>query len=274
MNNILVPIDFSDASYNAADYAASLSNIFSADLILVHAYMNPLAIDQMTPSLLLQAGIELQKEKEKLLNEYVEILRKKYTVKIKGVVIESMAASAIQEVAKKENADVIVMGMKGEGKSRSIFGSTTTMVMRKSSIPVLVIPEKVEFKNIETITLASDFNAETEMSNYTLLKKIAEKNDAFIQILNVQKDEFTLSPDEISGKLNTALAFPELEYQFYTIEDDEVDEGIEDFLEDHPSEMLVMVSRKHNLFERVFGTIHTKEMSYETEIPLLILQDK
>jgi hypothetical protein len=37
---------------------------------------------------------------------------------------------------------------------------------------------------------------------------------------------------------------------------------------------LVMVSRKHHFFERMFGTVHTKAMSYQTKIPLLVLQHK
>jgi hypothetical protein len=30
----------------------------------------------------------------------------------------------------------------------------------------------------------------------------------------------------------------------------------------------------HNVFERMLGTVHTKEMSYKTKIPLLILPEK
>lgn len=274
MNTIIMPVDFSDASYNAADYAASLSNIFDTSIILVHAYLNPSAIDEMPSHLLNQPEKELWKIKEDQLAEYVEILRKKYTIRITGIVREGMATPAILEMANMENASLIVMGMKGKGKSKSVFGSNTTSVMRKSSTPVLVIPEKVKFKNIEVITLASDFDAETALSNYSLLRTIALKNDAFIQIVNVRKKGSELSDDELTGQLNTTLAFEDLQHEFYMIKDDEVDEGIEDFLEDHHSDMLVMIARKRNLFERIFRTSHTRKMSYETEIPLLILQDK
>lgn len=274
MENIVVPVDFSDASYNAANYAATLSNIFDANLILVHAYMNPSAIDKTPTRLLNQPEKELREVKEDQLNEYVEILRKKYTTRIEGVVKEAPTTRAILNLSTNKNADLVVMGMKGKGKSNSVFGSNAILVMRRSLIPVLVIPEKVEFKNIEVITLASDFDIETELSNYSLLKEIALKNKAFIQILNVRKKDAELSTDEMSGKINTALAFKNLQHEFYMIKDDEVDEGIEDFLEDHPSDLLVMVARKRNLFERIFKDSHTRRMSYETEIPLLVLQDK
>ncbi|MEO8852615.1 MAG: universal stress protein, partial [Ginsengibacter sp.] len=199
MKNIVVPVDFSDASYNAANYAAMLSNIFNSNIILVHAYMNPAAIDEIPSHLLNQPGKELREVKEDQVNEYVEILRKKYTTRIEGIVREGAATPEILDVSNNKNASLIVIGMKGKGKSNSVFGSNTTLVMRRSSVPVLVIPEKVEFKNVEVITLASDFDVETELSNYSLLKKIALKNNAFIQILNVRKGEEQLSPDEMSG---------------------------------------------------------------------------
>lgn len=274
MNNIIVPMDFSDASFNSAKYAASLANIFDATLILAHIYMNPIDIDEMPSSTLNQPGKELSEVKEDQLNEYIQILRKKYTVRIKGIIKEGMTTPSILNVAKNENAGLIVIGMKGKGKSKSVFGSNTTSVMRKSSIPVLVIPQKVEFKSIEVITLASDFDNETELSNYSLLRKFALKNNAFIQVLNVRKKRSKLSADEEAGKIKTALAFENLRHRFYTIKDNEIDEGIEDFLKDHPSEILVMIARKRNLFDQIFEASHTRKMSYQTEIALLVLHEK
>lgn len=274
IKKIIVAVDFSDASFNAANYAASMSNIFDAELVLVHAFMNPMAIDQMSAELSGQTDKEISDVLREFMNQNVEILQKKFTVKIESIVKEGPASSILEKCVLQMQADLVVMGMKGKGKSNSLFGSTTLTHIRKSKVPVLVIPENAEFKSIETITLASDFDEETELANYKLLKAIAEKNHAFVQILNVRKKEMTLSPSEIAGKLNTSIAFTELPHKFFTVEDDEVDDGIEDFLKDHPSDLLVMLSRRHNFFKRMFGTIHTRKMMHETEIPLLVLQDR
>ncbi|MEO6136615.1 MAG: universal stress protein, partial [Ginsengibacter sp.] len=59
MKTILAPIDFSDASFSSADYAASLANIFNAELILVHAYINPSTIDEMPRELFTVPETEL-----------------------------------------------------------------------------------------------------------------------------------------------------------------------------------------------------------------------
>lgn len=274
IKTIVVAVDFSDSSFNAANYAASLANIFNAKLVLVHAYINPMAIDQLRAELSGQLDKELSEVLEDFMKENVEILQKKFTVKIDSFVKEGPATSVLEECIQNTIADLVVMGMKGKGKSSSLFGSTTLAHIRKSKVPVMVIPEKAKFKSIETITLASDFDEETGIGNYDLLKAIADRTKAYVQILNVRKKGLKLTPAEISGKLNTRFAFKEINHNFYTVEDDEVEEGIEDFLEDYPSDILVMLSRRHNFFKRVFGTIHTRKMIYETEIPLLVLQDK
>jgi hypothetical protein len=51
-----------------------------------------------------------------------------------------------------------------------------------------------------------------------------------------------------------------------------VEEGINQFIETNPTDILTMVAHKHSLFQRLFGKVHTKIMSYQTEIPLLVLQ--
>lgn len=274
MKTILVPIDFSDASFNSANYAASLANIFNAELILVHAYLNPGSIDEMPRELFVAPGEDLQEIKERLMEEDVEILRKKFTVKIKGTVKEGIASQVIETTSAEVAADLIVMGVKGKGKSNSIFGSTTNITMRKSHIPVLVIPEETNFHSFNTITLASDFTLETQFNDYRLLKNIAERFDSTIQIVNVRKKNSPFTPEELSEKLNISHSLPGIKYNFYTIEDDDVEDGIEDFLDTYPSSLLVMVARKRNFFERLFGKSNTKEMSKETDIPLLVLQDQ
>lgn len=274
IKTIVVAVDFSDASFNAANYAASTANIFNAELVLVHAFMNPMAIDQMSAELSGQTNKELSDVLQEFMKQNVEILQKKFTVKIDSVVKEGPASIVLEHCVRDRNADLVVMGMKGKGKSNALFGSTTLTHIRKSKVPVLVIPQEAEFKSINTITLASDFDEETGLANYNLLKTIAKRNNAFLQILNVRKKETNLSPSEVAGKLNTSSAFNDTPHKFFTVQDDEVDDGIEDFLKDFPSDILVMLSRRHNFFKRMFGTVHTRKMMYETKIPLLVLQDK
>ena len=145
IKKIIVAVDFSDASFNAANYAAAMSNVFDAELVLVHAFMNPMAIDQMSAELSGQTDKEIADVLREFMNQNVEILQKKFTVKIDSIVKEGPASGILQKCVLQMQADLVVMGMKGKGKSNSLFGSTTLTHIRKSKVPVLVIPENAEF---------------------------------------------------------------------------------------------------------------------------------
>ena len=274
MKNILVPTDFSKASRNAAKYAVSLAKPFDADVTFINVIPPAVIIDDSILASVMITQAEVLENNKQLMQEEVEALLKRYSGKITGVVQEGFPAEMIQEMAKEKHADLIVMGMKGKGKSNSVFGSTTTAIIRKLSFPVFVIPEKADYKLIGKITFASDFDAEIEMNRYTLLLELAKKFNSEIHILNVQKKDSSLNQGKIIGKMKASLVFSKLNHQFHTINERNVEEGINKFIEKKPTNILAMVAHKHTLFERMFGKVYTKEMSYQTKIPLLVLQSK
>lgn len=274
MKNILVPIDFSKASLNAAKYAVSFAEALSANLHLLNVVPAPVVIDDSILASVLITQAELSENNHRLMKEEVDSLSKKANVEIKSIVAEGLPSDVITEVAKELKAELIIMGMKGKGKSNSVFGSTATAVIRKSGFPVLVIPENGDYQPIRNITFASDFDPDVESDSYDLLIKLAQKLNIPVYVLNVQKKNCALGAERTIGKMKTSLAFSSLHPEFHSVYDRNVEEGIHMFIEKNPTDVLVMVAHPHNLFERMFGTVHTKEMSYQTKIPLLILNDK
>lgn len=270
MKNILVPTDFSAASGNATEYAAALAKDFNAKLILVNIIVPPIVIEDTSASAYLMTKAEIVERDKKLMKKEIEKFAKKFNVKVEGFIREGAPTEIIKQFVKSKNADLIVMGMKGKGKSNSIFGSTTVAVMRKSEVPVFVIPQQNSFVPIRNIAFASEFDVERE--DFSLLQELAEKYNSKLEIVNVQKNEDLMSVENAIGKMEANLSFVELDHHFNTIENKSVERGINDFLEKNPSDILAMVAHKHSVFRRVFGIVHTKEMSYQTRIPLLVLQ--
>jgi nucleotide-binding universal stress UspA family protein len=273
MKNILVPIDFSDASFNAVSYAAFLANAFDAGLLLVHVYSGTSAIDDRPDTKVYDSYEELEAANEKLLKSEMERITEKFTVKIKTLLQKGNAVSVINEVAEENDSDIIVMGMKGKGESNSIFGSTTTSMINKTSIPLLVIPKNASYQTINSITLASDFNDEKLLSHFSILEKLMTKFDPFIQVLNVQKKDSNLTAEMIAGKMSTGLLWDKYNHSFNVIEEDNIEEGINKFLGKRPSDLLIMVARKRNFITQFFEASHTKKMIHQTKIPLLVLHE-
>jgi hypothetical protein len=76
------------------------------------------------------------------------------------------------------------------------------------------------------------------------------------------------------GKKDLEQLFGDIPHHFTSLEDITINEGLERFLKQQPSDMLVMVAHEHSFLERIFNRPHTSNMAYETQIPLLVLQDK
>ena len=139
---ILCPVDFSEASMQALEYALSLAQEANARLILLHAI----------ESLLGEAGSAEMGHMR--VSEYYGYLEEDAVRRLKAAVSEQArlwsapeervvrgrAYHEILKVAGNEGADLIVIGVRGKGAlNRLVFGSTTHHVIREAGCPVLTI---------------------------------------------------------------------------------------------------------------------------------------
>jgi len=274
MKRIIAATDFSPESFNAATYAASLAHAFGATLHLISVVKLPVLMDDSILASIMVTQAEIIDENKRLMESEKERLSSNYLITVTGQVIEGYPAETVIEIAEERGADLIVMGMKGKGKSNSLFGSTTTTVIRKAIHPVLVIPLQATYKPIQHITLASDFDSDIETKRYNALQSLLEKFKAELNILNLQSKPEDMHQDKVIGKMRTSIAFSKNNPRFHVIAEKNVEEGIQKFIQKMPTDILAMVAHQHPFLERLFGNVHTRTMSYLTEIPLMILQSK
>ncbi|MGN6193868.1 MAG: universal stress protein [Ginsengibacter sp.] len=274
MKNLLVPVDFSKASHNAAKYAVQLAQSFDATITLINVAAPGIMADDSVLASVIITQAEILDIHQNFMNKEIECFSKDYPSKVFGLVREGYVSEAIAKMAEAGHTDFIIMGMKGKGKSNSVFGSTTVAVIRKSSLPVFVIPETASYQAINTITFATDLDIRTEEECFEPLIELAKKYQSFIQILNVQKDERKISDKEFIHKMRTYLTFDQTKNTFNTIENKNIIKGINKFIEKNECDVLAMMAQKHSGFAGMIGRAYTKEMSYAIKIPLLILQNK
>ncbi|THU33570.1 universal stress protein [Niastella caeni] len=272
MNTILVPVDFSPASRNAAVYAAELAKLLHTRLLLFHAYMLPTPISEVPYAMITVDN--LQKENEDNLKREADWLHNQYGLEVERLVRIGIASDEIKTITKEREIGLIVLGMKGAGGFDKIIGSTTTNVARKVKIPVLVIPHDAAYKPIQHITYASDFTYKTSIQLFYPLLELTRAYQAKIHILYVRQSHGGNTEQELTGRRSNEIIFEGIEHEYAIIEESSVNHGISMYLQQQASELLVMVAHKHTFLERVFSKNHTTSMAYETHVPLLILQDK
>lgn len=133
---LLVPIDFSECSYRALDYATALAKQFDAQIGLMHVVEPRNVYQRLDASgadrwLIDSARMRLTKLAQEKIEELIPV---NADVRVGGVYDE------ICEAAQLQGSDLIVIGTHGRtGLKRVFLGSTAERVVRYAPCSVLVV---------------------------------------------------------------------------------------------------------------------------------------
>ena len=271
MKKILVPVDFSDSARNATAYAASLATSFDAEIKLLNAHLEPIPVGDgyMEAPLLLPP---LQSEIENRIYKEVTDLEAKYEIEVSGDAVIGFAGDTIADVASEMSADLIVMGREAK-KQNFIFGNTIIKTIRKTQIPVLIVPERVRYQPLKRIILAVDFNEMMYSDKFTILQELVNKFESSLTVLHIEKDSERMNASAISSKLQLNIALAKMTYYYENAEDKSIQQGILNFIDHHPADLLVMIAHRHSFLERIFETSYTAALNFNVNLPLLILKN-
>ena len=146
-SKVVVPIDGSQDSMRAAEYAVKLAGLHGADLSVVYVvnvdqYLQSLGLYRISyPDPIKKKIEEAREEAQKWFTEISKNAEQK-KLRIKTDVLDtplSVVASVVN-YADRENADLIVIGTRGRsGLSKMLLGSVASGVVTYSPCPVLVV---------------------------------------------------------------------------------------------------------------------------------------
>jgi nucleotide-binding universal stress UspA family protein len=142
LRSVLVPTDFSDDANRAIAQAGRLLRAAhpSGRLVLLHAYHLPVEFTALgtmpvTPVLFADAAEQARTR----LDAVAKPLRER-GLQVETIALEGYAPTLIEEVARRENVDLIAMGTHGRsGLRRLLLGSTAERVVQHAPCPVLTV---------------------------------------------------------------------------------------------------------------------------------------
>lgn len=196
MKTIIIPVDFSEQSEYALKTAAQLAKKFDAELLVLHML-------EMS-DIMLSASGGLQNQKTMFFlqlaeQKFEEFLKKDYLkgVRIKPIIKHFKVFSEVNDVALKNNADLIVMGSQGASGFKEFFvGSNTERVVRHSEIPVLVVKNEISNVDLGSVVFACDFSEEAIVP-YLKSVRFFEKFEAKVHLVyvNLPNERFKSSAE-------------------------------------------------------------------------------
>ncbi len=259
--SILIPLDFSDCSFNALKYAIDISFTNIAKLILLNitdSNNSEAEFKQKLVNFQNRFNIDLLSQLEKVKHEYV--------------FRSGNVNKEIIKVREASKADLIVMGTQGaHNLNRKLFGTNTIEVMQKADCAVLAVPAESIYCGIKKVVLATDMhrkNLRMIESAFELIRSfnpelmllyVSDKTDPKTQV------EYALSeiPNEVKkyiDYLNTTMHVSSFK---------NINEGIHHFVERKNADLLIMITEHRSLYKSLVDKSETKKMAYQSMVPLL-----
>lgn len=161
VNRILVPVDFSESSFEGVKMAAKIASLYGSTVDLIHVIP---VISYFNESFdLLEIPLDFEKDLYpqalKIASTKLNELAEEYIPKEhQGKLYDMVGRKVFREVTElaNEHHDMIVMSNKGSHGSASVRSHITEKIIQYSKIPVLSIAEDVDTTMIKEILIPLD----------------------------------------------------------------------------------------------------------------------
>jgi nucleotide-binding universal stress UspA family protein len=275
MNKILCPVDFSDVSLNAIEFAVEIGKKFHSRITLLHVFVEndfnkaigPVGRGKSFKELMAMANTKLKKLVETINEEsrnngigfcdyYLEMGNLKDKVK---------------EVAQDENYDLIVMGTTGVSRSNGVFfGSNTEDIIDTVRKPILCVPQNSSYSKFKKIVYGSDFLKEDRYAIQEVIS-FATMFDARINVLHLNLSDSDEEYKKFIDDLKSFIQYNKISFINKNYKGD-LGHGINEYVEQEKADLLVVFKRKRNIVESLSSKSLTQILSYTTDKPLLVLK--
>ncbi len=287
IKKILVPVDFSEQSVNACYYALGLANKLKANIELLHAYFIPVvSADPYFDSYAFQLDIgniattminEGKTRMKKLVKELKNQMKKEEFTgfKISSKVEQGIAVDVILDYAEKFKPGLIVIGTRGSGESSpDIMGSVAKKIIEKAAVPVFAIPLKsvyVGIKYMHRVLFATNYD-ESDIESMRKLMNLLSLFEMKIYCVHIAADgDDPLDHAKMEGiKSRFMEEFSNRNIVCEIIEQDDVLQGIEEYIDEKDIDLVALTTRKRGIIEKLFNPGITKKMLFHSNIPLLV----
>lgn len=279
MKNILIPTDFSENSWNAIEYALSFFKKATCNFYLLHVntISNLVGLessyiptqDVIDDTFIKPSKIELKKILKRISRTALKGDHKFFALTDYNFFIDSL-----RKHIDEKKIDVLVMGTKGaSGLKKYIIGSNTGSVITKVHCTTLVVPENATFVRPQEIAFPTDFSSFYYPDLLQPFSEILEMHNAAVRVLHINKHKYELNAEQQKNKEYLEDYFSQHQNSFHFLTNIHIEAAIQCFVESRDINLIVMVAKNLNYFQRILFNPIVEEISYHTDIPFLVLHE-
>lgn len=279
MKHILIPTDFSENAQNAISYALSFFKDSDVTFYLLHvSLMDEVDEDECyykIPEAVLDKKVAY-KPSDRLKYELKHLKKHSKNAKHHFFAIHEYIQfiEAMRKHVLEKEIDFIVMGTKGASQWKGdVIGTNTGNVITKVKCPILVIPEQASYSQVKNIVFPTDFNIFFKHRILNTFTEILHHTGALASILYISKKVQDLTALQKKNRNYLQEHLEDKPHNCYFITDENIETAIDTFVASHHVDMIAMVAKNLNFFQRLLFKPTVEKLSYYTKIPFLVLHE-
>lgn len=277
MKKLLSPIDFSEVSLNALEFAVAIGEKENSKLTLLNIY-TPKDFNNILGSERVQEEYDTLLDKTELKlkaisEEILKVSKKKGLQSCDYKLKSGKIVDVLAELANEEKCGLIVIGTTGHSAyERKYIGGNAARIIQHTQCSVLCVPEKHNFNGINKIVYATDYQEEDKLAIQQLVA-LAKVLDASVEVLHVSHHDDTIDKamyEEFKGEMMSFVHYAKISFNRVVFK--HVAEGLDEYMKETDADLLVLLNKKLNFLKSLFHQSLTQHLDQFTDYPLMILK--
>ncbi|MCM1310369.1 MAG: universal stress protein [Bacteroides sp.] len=291
-HSILVPVDFTEKSLNAARMAFNVADRIKAKVVLLHSFLvprtNPMTSigDSLTFNQAeseaedVEVSVSIAKTARRQMRQLEQELKTEIkagglpAIKSSTVLVEGVPEECIGRYIKEHpEVRLLVMGTRlAQKKAHDLAGSITAEVLDSCRIQALTVTETekplLSLGDVNNLSVLSHLEQEDFLALDAVNRLLPENMAVNVKVICMPNDRYSKATNEAARRAledYCAEHFPN--YRFTLVEHDRTKPE----LEIESSDLVVIPSRKKNIFARLFNPGAAHRLLFHTDIPLLVI---
>jgi len=273
MKTILVPTDFSENAYVAAEYACALANASKQKVQLLHVYIALYSGYGEEGSSVKQIRWA-ETESAAAMKSLVENLSRQFPeVDIEGECIKGFMIEVVADKLKRGENSLVVMGTKGATNiTESLLGSTTYEVIKKSPVPVLVVPMDTPDFSFQRIGFFTAYD-DQELDALLAFQQALNLTPHLSMLHFYKADEKAPDKELERWQRKVEAAYPDWGLSCKAVAVEKVDiNAVTRAAQSEGLDLLVFARPHKSFFQKIFAPSLTKAVANYPTIPSLFIK--
>lgn len=188
-------------------------------------------------------------------------------IEVVALPLEGDLLEAIPKFNLEKAINLLVLGPENGGVNDTYFlGETSGSLVKKTEIPVLIVPENYVFTSIKRVLMAVKSRKVKKKNALLPIKEILSTFEAEMKLLQVKTADFLQEDTEIQEDLQEIISTHK------TSENATLFQGVLEHLNENDPDLLCVFRRKRGFFTKLWEENTVLKKDFESRIPLLVLR--